>query len=676
MKLLWTLAVTMVTGLCAFASSGAQDNPFQGIRSFDYQNRQAVDAVHARIVAAGRDAAKLAQIETQLISVIGDRTATFAAKQEVCRFLGQMGTSRSVPALSGMLAGDQKEADAARYAIERIPGPEASTALRAALGKSSGTKRIGIANSLGVRRDAKAVPALAALLKSSDPTLRNAAAYALARIGNTEALAALRTLPKNDPAAAQALLRGAAAQAASGKASEAARVYLSLTAQGRPAVVRVTALRALASMKHRSAASVALKLMAEPDEYIQRGAAAACAAMTDPTATKAAIGALPKLPSAAQSVLLYGWAERKAPLAAATAIKFAANASGEVRAAAIRAAARCGGVQSVPTLAAIAGSSDAESGLAREALAQIPGQAAAQAIIRHSAEGAPAVRAAMMAVLTERPGKPSMTALMNGAKARDTGVATAALKGLAAVGGKDEVPPLASLLVGTQDDAVRDGAARAVVACVQRSGERESAVEPVVSALGSAPVSAKVTLLGVLAEVGGDRALAELTAAASSSDAEIKRAAVLGLAETWSDSSALPALMKLATTEEQRSLRVIALRGYTRLAAQDGGMSADDKVSRLEEVIKAAERPDEKRQALGALRDCRIERAASVAAALLGDRDLQADAAETILDLAAPQKRNNRDLPPVKGAAVTAALDKIIRTAGDAGLKERASKLK
>ncbi|NLI00105.1 MAG: hypothetical protein GX446_11525, partial [Chthonomonadales bacterium] len=120
----------------------------------------------------------------------------------------------------------------------------------------------------------------------------------------------------------------------------------------------------------------------------------------------------------------------------------------------------------------------------------------------------------------------------------------------------------------------------------------------------------------------------------------------------------------------------IALRGYIRLIAQDGGIPAGAKIEALEQALRAAQRPDEKRQAFGALRDCREERAASALAAYLEDADLAVEAAEAILDLAAPQKRNNRDLPAVKGAAMTAALDAIIQKISDAGIKERAQKLK
>ena len=673
MRLLLSVAAAAAV-TCAGAAARAQADPFLGIRTFDYQNRRAVDEIHRQIVAARQDPAKLAPIEARLIAALNDESATFAGKQEICKFLWFMGTSRSVPALAKLLAGDQKAADAARYALERIPGPEAGAALRAAMLRASGLRRIGIVNSLGARRDRRAAPALAALLKANDKPMRDAAVSALGRIGTEQALSALKPLGSRDIVVCQALLRCADGLAAAGKAGLAEQLLTGLTAQGRPTVARVSALRSLAALKRPAVLPLAMKLSSEPDAYVRRGAAAVLAGLAAPAAVKAIVAGFPKLPPEAKIVLLAAWGDRREPLAAAVSLRAASDVLPEVRAAAIRAAARTGGAGAVPAVAEIAAKGDGEAGLAREALAGLPGQASARAIERLSAEGRPEVRAAMMAVLAERPGASSMAALMAGAGAADSVVAVAALRAIGNVGGSGEVEPVVRIMAGAGDDGVREAAARAIVACAQRSGEREAAVSLAVGASGSASLPARMAALGVLAELGGTRALTELTRAASSPESDLKRAAVQGLADTWADSGAMPVLLGIAKGDQQRGVRVIALRGYLRLAAQDGRMSADDKATAIEQGLAIAERPDEKRQAFGALRDCRTEQAVSLIAAHLGESDVFAEAAEAVLDLAAPQKRYDRNLPAVKGAAMTAALDKIIELATDEGLKERARK--
>ena len=80
----------------------------------------------------------------------------------MCRKLTIVGTAASVPALAGLL-GDKDHSHMARYALERIPAPEAGQALREALARLSGNLKIGVISSLGLRRDAAAVSALGEL---------------------------------------------------------------------------------------------------------------------------------------------------------------------------------------------------------------------------------------------------------------------------------------------------------------------------------------------------------------------------------------------------------------------------------------------------------------------------------------------------------------------------------
>src|SRR6266446_5355168 len=77
-----------------------------------------------------------------------------------CKQLAIYGTKDAVPALAPLLA-NKELASWARIALEAIPGPEADEAFRASLPNLQGTLLIGAINSIGVRRDAKAVDALA-----------------------------------------------------------------------------------------------------------------------------------------------------------------------------------------------------------------------------------------------------------------------------------------------------------------------------------------------------------------------------------------------------------------------------------------------------------------------------------------------------------------------------------
>src|SRR5206468_7660574 len=118
----------------------------------------------------------------------------------------------------------------ARYALESMRSPKAGRALTEALGKTSGLTKIGIINSLGVRAEEQATPALARSLKDGDAAVAAAAAGALGKIASPEALAALEAAARDSrgpvrEAVADASLRCANRLLASGSRSTALLVF-------------------------------------------------------------------------------------------------------------------------------------------------------------------------------------------------------------------------------------------------------------------------------------------------------------------------------------------------------------------------------------------------------------------------------------------------------------------
>ena len=112
-----------------------------------------------------------------------------------------------MPVLAPLLE-DPRLASWARVALEAIPGPAADAALRTAVPKLQGRLLVGTINSIGVRRDAKAVGELTGKLKDADADVASAAAVALGRIGGADAAAALKSFL----AAAPPAVRGSAAE--------------------------------------------------------------------------------------------------------------------------------------------------------------------------------------------------------------------------------------------------------------------------------------------------------------------------------------------------------------------------------------------------------------------------------------------------------------------------------
>lgn len=252
------------------------------------QSRKALNLLE-QIVSSANAAAGASAAGTASCQARSDLAARLAAAlpgaavpeagEFLMKQLAVIGGEKEVPALAALLS-DERLSFMARYALERIPAPAASQALREALSRSAekgGKLAAGLANSLGNRRDPESVPALAALLAAADRELACAAAAALGKIGGEEAARALRrALP-----AAAGELRSATSEAslscaehllAEGKRELAAALYRELVAPGEPAPARHAALRGLAASSPEEGAARIGEALSSSDEQPRRAA--------------------------------------------------------------------------------------------------------------------------------------------------------------------------------------------------------------------------------------------------------------------------------------------------------------------------------------------------------------------------------------------------------------------
>ena len=117
----------------------------------------------------------------KLIEILKDSNASEFAKAKACQRLAVVGDKTAVPALAALL-GDPKLSHYARFGLEPISDPSAGEALRNALGDLKGNLLIGVINSIGRRKDPKALDALARLMHGDDHDVAEAARAALGRI--------------------------------------------------------------------------------------------------------------------------------------------------------------------------------------------------------------------------------------------------------------------------------------------------------------------------------------------------------------------------------------------------------------------------------------------------------------------------------------------------------------
>jgi HEAT repeat protein len=179
--------------------------------------------------------------------------AELQEKARACQELGIYGGTESVPALAALL-NHEYLADYARSGLEGIRDPSAGKALRDALDQLTGRNLAGAVNSLGVRREVAAVPALQKLALDGTRGVAREALASLGMIATPEAAKTLQKVLADGPAdlrtpAAHAALTSATQLAKEGKTAAARGLLESVVRSVPPGHVSTVAQNQVAALR-------------------------------------------------------------------------------------------------------------------------------------------------------------------------------------------------------------------------------------------------------------------------------------------------------------------------------------------------------------------------------------------------------------------------------------------
>ena len=644
------------------------DKAFQKLPSYDWGNdRGALDQIEKAVIATHGDAAARADLEKRLAGALV-ANATRAAKDFACRQLGIVGTSACVPALAGLLP-DKDLSHMARYALERIAGPAAVKAMRDALAKVSGLEKVGVINSLGMCEDAESAGALLPLLGDSDPQIVAASAAALGRMATPDAAVALlnfkaKATPALQAVAADACLDAAARTLKRGQADAAAKIYETLDSDKEPEYVRMAAFQGTVMAKPAEAMPRLIKALAGEDESLRAMAARLMEESKGAEATKAFAAALPQLPPAGQVALLKALEGRGDPEARPAVIEAMKNADESVRAASLKALGAVGGAADVVLLAGKgARGTDAEKAAAARSLVLLKGDDVNAAIVA-AIKGADAgSRAALVRSLGARGAAATISTVIACTQDSEAGVRLAALESAKALAGEGQTPALVGSVKSARDDAERKAAEEALLAACGRGRERCAA--PVIAGLAGADAASRMVLLRALGRAGGPQALQAVRAATKNADAAVQDEAVRVLSN-WSDAAAAPVLLALAKTGAKESHRILALRGYVRLAGEQPTDSA--RLTMLTEAMGLAQQPDEKKLVLGALGNVQTVESLRLVMPCLDEAAVAEEAGAAAVRIAGQVAGSAKDL-------TRDAMQKVLQQSKNAGVRNEADKI-
>ena len=617
--------------------------------------------------------------EDQQLAVLQSEHS-LAEKDAACARLKWIGTARCVPTLASLLTDDQLS-HSARYALESMPGPEAEAALLQALAKTSGSNQIGVINSLAVRRDTVAVPAVGKLLSGADTNVACAAAMALGRIGGQQAIEALQGAWPHPLSGAlhdaefDGLLACANRLLTEGDRASALIIFQGLNRYSKTEAEGHALFRGVILASGPRGISLMAQAIAGNDAAEQGAALQVAAQMEGSDATRALADLLPRVKVPVQIALLDCLDRRGDTSAMAAVAKMADSSDPDMRLAAINALGDLGDGSVALLLAREAATATGQEKIAaRQALVNLRRGDVTPALLAAFTTAPATVEPELIRALGDRGDASAVPKLLEMAHSQDEGMRSSSLQALALLAGPTQLADLVQLAVQATTDDARSEAADALGSACQRLESRSGHcdVQALVEAVRSGPLAARLALLPVCSGLPEPLVREALRAALQDSEIRVREAARHVLCDTR-DGELLPDLLQLASGDEEKTRR-LAIRGCVRLATQEEGvkLSNEQKLAAFKTILDKPLDAPEKRLVLSGLASIPDRQALGLAAAMLDDPAVQAEAAQSVIAIAGSIATTQ---PDAAGAALTKALAVVTDPTTQASAMEARKKI-
>jgi type 1 glutamine amidotransferase/HEAT repeat protein len=635
----------------------------------------------------------------RLTAVATNPAATRLARQRACELLARAGDDETVAALAPLLA-DDSMANPARTTLQALATPDARAALRAALDRADGEPLIGLINALSELRDEGSVDALARLARGNDKSAATAAIDALGTIGTPDAARAMEALPPpmaNQPATQLARLRAADAlgqfeipawRAIAGKAlfvdwlhpsppRMAFETYRDLSRPDAPMAIRSAALRGLAMTERGDFAGRALDLLDAPDPALGRAARQILIDLPGPDSTRAIARQLwrrrDRLSTSSQAQALAVLGARGDAAARPVVLDFmrADETPDGARAAAIAALETVGDARDIPELLRGIGAGSESGRAAYLSVVRMPGEAVEAAILERLPHAKPAGMACCLQLLRDRRAYQTVPVAREYVNHANEEVAWRAIQAVGTLGEPGDVATLASALASAPSEKLRQTSIESLVERIRwlddpgaGVGELGQILNDDDAALADAvtspvtPRQYRMDLVNVVAQVGSEAAVAALAGQLDATDPSVRDASVRGLA-AMDVQSAAPILLTLACEAETPAQRVLALRGFIRLAGLPDAGEPTGRIERYRAAWELASAADEKRQIVAGLQSVGSPAALEMLAIRIDDPDVSHEAALAVFALT--ESPNPDAMPPAAARqALEAAAEKAL----------------
>jgi HEAT repeat protein len=580
-----------------------------------------------------------AENQRDLIAVLQSQAAP-GDKAIACKKLAIYGTGEAVPALAPLLA-DAELASWARIALEAIPGPAPDDALRQALGQLQGRLLVGTINSIGVRRDAKAVPGLVAKLNDAEPDVASAAAVALGHIGGDAAAAALAKALAKAPDQARADVAEGCILCAEkflgrGQAAAAVKLYDTVRQSKAPRQKLLEATRGAILARQERGLPLLLMELRSPDKAHFGLGLRVARELPGVNVTRALKNELARAVPERQTYLLLALGDRTDAEALPAVLDALKSESKQLRLTAVGILDRANNPATASALLEAAASDADLTAPALTALARMPGNEVDADVLARLPQATGKLRQALIELAGQRRIERAAPIVARYTEDADPATRGAAVHALGLLGGDSQVADLARLLARTTGQKERDELEAALLAISGRNGA--GSVPHLLPLARNADASLRIIALRALAAAGGPDALAAVKTALDDRQESVQDEAARTLStwpNTWpEDERVLDPLLALARSGKKTSHQVLAVRGCLQFLGGDKKLGNEMKLARLKELLPSISRPEEKRQAITVLQGLRTAEALEMLASFAAQSAVAEEASVAILDLA------------------------------------------
>ncbi len=623
-------------------------------------------------VALGQDQAAAKAKERELIAVLKSDVPK-ADKAIPCKQLAIYGTDEAVPALAPLLA-DPELSSWARIALEAIPGPVADAALRDALDTLDGRLLVGTINSIAVRRDTRAVDGLIAKLDDSNANVASAAAVALGHIGGEQAAKALGGYLTKAPAdvrsaVAEGCVLCAEWYLAQGRPADAVKLYDAIRAADVPNQRHLEAIRGAILARGANGVPLLIEQIESSDKGRVGIGLRTARELPGQDVTEALADELNRLSPNRRPLLLLALADRHDAAVLPTVVKAAKTGSKDLRITAIGILIELGDVSSIPTLLDAATEGDAElKAAAMETLARLRGKAVDTDLLARLPQAKGRLREVLIVQAGQRQIAGALPTVVTSVQDSDARIRSAAVQTIGILGQEQEAAELVKLLQTTKGSKERSNIEKALLAVTGRCGQ--SCVLHLKPLTQSSDDQLHMIGLHALAIVGGPDGLTAVQSAIDDATPTVQTEAVRILS-TWpnnwpDDAQAGAALLTLAKAGENRTQKVLGLRGYLQYIRGNSKLGHDQKVAKIKDVRPLIARPEEERLAIAVLGEAPSAEALELLTTLTQDPAVAEEAYSAIVRVA------GRDVPGLSKEQRKEALQTVAEKSKNNGTKQRA----